>query len=398
MAITARRSGSAGTPGHARSRCASSGGTAGGKRLADLVTFANAGRGECRHRTCDGAVNSDVRQLRHFAATVGNLAVVALAVSGCVGGQTPGPSSSLVAGSASSVPSNGAAASESGLVAWVDRPAAHYVAPSPSLPPADARPCAAQDVRASSGQVGAGLGNTNLPVSLVNVSTSACSLAGYPTLVGVDAKGGHHVIAVDRGSYFGDPGPPGNIEPGGDGSVNISGADACDAALTGQRIYPTLLVGLPDGGRVAIDGRQFDTICGVFVSAFGVPSLAAPPSEISPLPVTAAISAPATVAAGTTLAFVVTLTNPTGADFSLRPCPSYEEFVGSGSSGQWVATIRDYFLNCDAVRAVPAGGSLRFEMKLALPADQPQGFAKFGWSFQGDGGPWANAALEVTPG
>ena len=292
--------------------------------------------------------------MRAPAVTVCTFAVVALALSGCVGGQTRGPSGSLVTGSKSSVPGNEAVASASDVIAWVDRPAAHYVAPSPSLPPADAKPCRPADIRASSGQMGAGLGNTNLPVTLVNVSITACSLTGYPTLVGVDAKGGHHVIAVQHGSYFGDPGPPANVEPGGRGAVNISGGDGCNAAFARPRMYPTLLIGLPDGGRVAADGREFDTICGVSVSAFGVPSLAAQPTEIPPLPITAAISAPATAAAGTTLGFVVTLTNPTDADFSLTPCPSYEEFVGSGSSGPWLATIRDYFLNCDAAPVIPA--------------------------------------------
>ena len=336
--------------------------------------------------------------MRRLTATRAGFALVALILAGCVGATTPGVSGSPVGASASSAPSNAATGSASGLIAWLDRPAARQVAPSPSLPPTDAPACGSPEVRASAGQAGAGLGNTNLPVALVNISTSACSLTGYPTLVGVDAKGAHHRIPVEQGSYFGDPGPPANLDPGGTGAVNISGADACDAALIHQRIYPTLLVGLPGGGAAAVDGRQFDTICGVSVSAFGVPSLAAQLSDVPPLPLTAAISAPASVAAGTTLTFVVTLTNPTGVAFALSPCPSYEEFVGSGSSGPWVATIRDYVLNCDAARAIPARGSLRFAMELTLPADQPPGTAKFGWSLQGDRGPWANAALEVTPG
>jgi hypothetical protein len=80
----------------------------------------------------DRAVNSEVKQLRPVAATVCILAVVALAVSGCVEGQTRGPSGSSVAGSESSVTSNEATASAPGVIAWVDRPSTHYVAPSPS--------------------------------------------------------------------------------------------------------------------------------------------------------------------------------------------------------------------------------------------------------------------------
>ena len=100
--------------------------------------------------------------------------------------------------------------------------------------------------------------------------------------------------------------------------------------------------------------------------------------------------------AGQVLAYTVTLTNPSGSDVPLNPCPAYDEFVGSGSTTVWVATIRHYYLNCDATSSIPAGGSLTFEMRLTLPADQPGGMAKFGWDLQGGGGPWAIALLEVT--
>ena len=74
--------------------------------------------------------------------------------------------------------------------------------------------------------------------------------------------------------------------------------------------------------------------------------------------------------------------------------PAYDEYVGSGTT-VWVATVLHYYLNCDATTVIPAGRSLTFEMRLALPASQPGGTAKFGWDVQGGGCPCANAVLDV---
>jgi hypothetical protein len=130
------------------------------------------------------------------------------------------------------------------------------------------------------------------------------------------------------------------------------------------------------------------------VSRFGVPadvvSVPDPPSS----PLTARINGPTTASAGHTLNYTVTLANPSSSDVQLSPCPAYDEYVGSGTT-VWVATVLHYYLNCDATTVIPAGGSLTFEMRLALPANQPAGTAKFGWDVQGGGCPCANAVLEV---
>jgi hypothetical protein len=324
----------------------------------------------------------------------------ALLTSGCVASQTVSSSASgPIQGSSPATTSTPEPASPSpaqSVVPWVDRPAPSYLPPSASLPPADARPCLPADLRAEAGQVGFGLGNSNLPVTFVNASTTPCTLIGYPTLVGIDADGTARPIAARHGSYFGDPGPPANIAPGGSAALNISGADACQSALSGEhKTYKVLRVGLPAGGSVEVAGSEFDTACGVTVSPFGVPATANPPLDVPLSPLTATIAAPRSVGAGTTLRYVVTVMNPTDTEYSLVPCPAYEQFVGSGSGEPWVATIREGYLNCDAVSAIPARRSVSFEMRLAIPADQPAGEAKFGWHLQGEQGPWANAPLLV---
>jgi hypothetical protein len=285
------------------------------------------------------------------------------------------------------------------IVPWVDHSAPAYVAPTPGPFPTGARPCRPADLAASADEIGVGLGNTNLPVRFVNRSDSPCLLDGSPTLAGLRADGTIVALKVADGSYFGDPGPTANIGPAGIAAVNISGADACPAVLDGaHRIFPRLRIGLPGGGSVDVADRDFDMICGVSASRFGVPAddelaLIAPPS-----PLTARIDAPAMATPGQTLVYTVTLENPTSTAVSLSPCPAYEEFVGSGVETTWVATIRDYYLNCGRASTIPPGGSLTFEMRLELPADQPSGQAKFGWHVQGDAGPWAGAPLEIKPG
>jgi len=342
-----------------------------------------------------------------FAPRGGRLiALVAIAslVSGCaVASLAPGSSQAtsstspaptkLGASAMSSAPS----ASSGAIVSWVDRPAPAYLEPTPHPYPTDARPCRANDLEVSAGDVGAGLGNINLPVTFVNSSGSTCVLKGEPTIGGLKADGILVPLAITFGSYFGDPGPLANIATGEAAALNISGADACSAALSGkQPVYPRLRIGLPGGGGVDAAAHGFDTACGVAVSQFGVPADAEPAVDPPLSPLTAQISAPPTAAPGQILMYTVTLTNAGSTDVPLSPCPAYDEFVGTGSTKPWVATVLHYYLNCDASPTIPAGGSVTFEMRLSIPSDQPGGMAKFGWDIQGGGGPWANAPLTVT--
>ncbi|HVA86776.1 MAG TPA: ATP-binding cassette domain-containing protein [Candidatus Saccharimonadales bacterium] len=346
------------------------------------------------------------------------IAIAGLA-AGCVagaasgsgeGGSLPGPAGSarsspgtsaprLVptpAVTMSSVPTPPPASLGPDVVPWVDRPAPSFVEPTPSPDPTDARACRAADLSVHLGQVGAGAGNINLPVEFVNRSGSTCVLNGYPTTSGLTSDGILAPLPVAQGSYFGDPGPPANIAPGESAALNISGADACQAAQNGEhRSYPTLRIGLPGGGSVDVPVGDFDTVCGVSVSRFGVPADVVPVPIPSPSPLTARITAPQMAAPGEAFAYTVTLTNPSGADYPLDPCPAYEEFVGSGPGSVWVATVRQSYLNCAAATTIPAHGSVTFQMRLQLPADQPTGLAKFGWHLQGDAGPYANAPLRV---
>jgi Protein of unknown function (DUF4232) len=196
-----------------------------------------------------------------------------------------------------------------------------------------ARPCQPADLSVSHGDLGYATGHTNVQVSLTNHSATACWLDGYPTIAGVAADGSVTPLPARHGAFFGNPGPSANTKPGQTAAVNIAGLDSCALAMEGEhQVYPKLLIGLPGGGTVTVDGTGFDAICGVSVSSFGVP--ADQPQGPSPSPLTARITAGRTARAGTDFGYLVTLTNPAAAPFPLRPCPSYAESLGGlmGSS------------------------------------------------------------------
>ncbi len=73
---------------------------------------------------------------------------------------------------------------------------------------------------------------------------------------------------------------------------------------------------------------------------------------------------PRRIKPGDDLRYVVELRNPTEDDVSLDPCPVFYQAYGESGT----AYFGPGFLNCeDAPPAVPAGGSIRFEMVLPLP-------------------------------
>jgi hypothetical protein len=80
---------------------------------------------------------------------------------------------------------------------------------------------------------------------------------------------------------------------------------------------------------------------------------------------------PASVRAGTTLRFAVTITNPTQAAIKLSPCPSYEVGISS-------ARTLAYELNCSTPVILP-GQTRTFDMQYAVPANTPAGLTKVGW-------------------
>ena len=287
-----------------------------------------------------------------------------------------------------------------GVVAWAGQPAAQVPLVLRSPPySTGARPCRPADLSVSHGELGYATGNTNVEVSFTNHSATACWLDGYPAIAGVTANGTVTPLPARHGAIVGNPGPSAIIKPGQTAAVNISGGDECVLAMDGEhQVYPELLIGLPGGGTVGVYGTGFDAICGVGVSQFGVP--ADQPQGPAPSPLTARITAGPAARAGTDLVYLVTLTNPAAQPFSLRPCPSYAEFLGGlmGPGAPKSYLVRYYYLNCGTVRSIPAHGSVTYQIKLPLPSGLAAGFyAKLDWQIQGGTGPAVATSLTVEP-
>lgn len=89
-------------------------------------------------------------------------------------------------------------------------------------------------------------------------------------------------------------------------------------------------------------------------------------------------SVPASFPAGDELEFVVSLTNPTGEDVILEPCPAYKINLGESAT---IISSELRRLNCAAGDRVPAHGSLSFEMKIQTypPYTQPDGLYVLVW-------------------
>lgn len=284
-------------------------------------------------------------------------------------------------------------------VAWVNRPAPPYLEPTPTPTkyPTGARACHATDLRVESGQLGAAGGTANIRVEFTNRSRDVCVLLGYPSVAGVSADGTVTPLHARHDSIVGvAPWPAADIAPGERAAVNISSADGCPAAQRRRfrPLYPRLRIGLPAGRFMDVSSHGLDTVCGVEVSRFGVPALAAPPHEPRPSPLNVHMSGPATAHAGEEIVYSVTLRNPTGTAYRFTPCPAYEEYVGLGT-GSYVHP--NYYLNCDTVHEIPPGAAVTYQMRLHLPADfHGTGSAKFGWLIQGNAGPAAADIIRIT--
>ncbi|MFR9780721.1 hypothetical protein ACL02O_32335 [Micromonospora sp. MS34] len=113
----------------------------------------------------------------------------------------------------------------------------------------------------------------------------------------------------------------------------------------------------------------------LYASGFTEPvAVSTPPS--SPLDqLTVTVAGPSTAAAGSRLAFRVTLGNPTGGPLALDPCPGYlmERFSLGDATNDAVNTSQLYRLSCRPLTQIPAGGAAVFEMVAEVPASMRAG-------------------------
>jgi hypothetical protein len=154
------------------------------------------------------------------------------------------------------------------------------------------------------------------------------------------------------------------------------------------RIYHHLVVSLPGGGRTVVN-TKLDLTCGGFaIDPLGVRQ---PPLHAWYTPLMIRVSVPATVEAGTTLRYAVTLSNPTKSAIRIDPCPAYIETA----TGVGVHVLKTYALDCDRVREIPASRQVRYEMRLPIPTAAPSGVIVVAWFIDGPESTPSPAKLRV---
>ena len=306
--------------------------------------------------------------------------------------------SSLRVGSPS--PSSGG----SGAVPWLDQPvdpASAYPVPTTtttSLPPAPPAPPCRSSALTQQGTPNGAAGTAYLDLVFTNVSQAGCRLAGTPRLLFFDSTG--RAVPVPYNQLSNDPATswsatsPVYLGPGGRADLTILASDIfCRSATAfastalvlpvGDRIsLGTTVAGGPGGGCQPLPPGQAGVSVGPFSPDRPLVAPAPPPSPFVLL--TATIEAPASIAAGQTLDYFVTLTNPTAEPISLSSqCPAYTESLATTAALPNVWVHPTYRLNCGPVPSMAPGQSTRFAMRLAVPANIETGSGTLFWELLG---------------
>lgn len=256
---------------------------------------------------------------------------------------------------------------------------------TPPVPPANAPPCARDDVSASFDGHNGATGHEIDYIRFRNVGRSTCLLAGYPHVVA--SQSGRPAVTATDGSYFPD-GHAANLHPGGAAMLGVETDSDCAARpgdAGGGEIYKHLAITLPSGGTVSLTmprSDELDVTCGLHLTHFFDPRYPQP-EPVDPLwDLRAALEPPSASKDGSAIQFIVDLRNPTGHRVLLRPCPGYVEAATMATQDSPPETLSKltYALNCASVRAFNAQQAVRFSMRLSVPTPVPAGRVRVCWS------------------
>jgi len=141
-------------------------------------------------------------------------------------------------------------------------------------------PCTAAELTGRLGPVNLGAGQYNQYVVFTNTSRRDCTLSGAPSEVAGVRRHGHKVRLATGAALGLDPGfgllpGPAKLRPGQGAQIVIHTTTLCGKALAGRaEDFIVLDVGIAQSGEVQVGfphRRPYDAICGIGVSAFGIP-------------------------------------------------------------------------------------------------------------------------------
>jgi hypothetical protein len=242
------------------------------------------------------------------------------------------------------------------------------------------------------GRTGAATGAESQELIFINTSKTTCLLSGSPKLSAVRDGARATLLATPHDDFFGIL-DPADLRPGGFSLLRIHTGTGCDKPV---HKLTALEVLLPNGGTLDVPKITLGDQCGLAVSDFGLPrqtkkEVAKPGS---PSVLKATLNLPSSVQSATTLAYTVTLTNPTGTTVKLTPCPGYTE----GVFAQGYALSQSYRLNCGTVTTIAPNGKVTYDMKLDLPQTKEGVDAKVAWGLNMPVGPYAAGTVRVNAG
>ncbi len=290
---------------------------------------------------------------------------------------------------------------DGGVVPWIDRPAPNYTPPpwvAPRADTASAAPCQARQLRVTRVQFGAAAGSGMQRFAFTNVSSATCMLGGFPTVTGELASGERRALSIARparGTFTGNV-VPADIPPGKQGSLELTVSDACP---TGRRVLArNVAFVLPEGGSVETKYRIWRTCHGLAMSQLGryAPEPVPPhrkPGTPDTLRVGLSLTNMTRIRSGSTVRYIVTLSNARGTPVSLRRCPSYTEGIAAGRNA---SIQRSFLLNCESIHAIGPHGQVRYAMELAIRRASIT-LAKVYWHLNTPNEPAAVAVVVIDP-
>ena len=285
-----------------------------------------------------------------------------------------------------------------GVVPWLDKPLPLYLIPNATLIryPTSAPPCRARQLRVSQGRNAVGLNHHLEELVFSNVGAKACLLRGYPTISARTPAGVRRTLHPRGGGTFVGQLLAADIRAGGHGFLDLETTSVCDVSGLRKSVrFSDLRFTLPNGGKVGAPRVSISSVCGLSMSELGLPGKYAQPHAAPGTPGTlhAQLRLPASVRAGATLRFTVTLSNLTAKTVALGPCPAYTEGLVTT-----VMVRHSYALNCSTVHTIPAHSSVRYAMRLNVPRETQSGSAKVSWSVNSPTGPFAATVINVLRG
>lgn len=267
-----------------------------------------------------------------------------------------------------------------GQVAWVNEPATGalfeslLLKPLPIPPPQVGAPaCTAGKLSVASVRPLGIMQDDGIGIVLRNNGSTTCLLEGSPRVVATSPGKANVLATGDRLPSFGEvtDTAPGNIV-----SLWIDAPVSCPAYPGGAPFtspgYQSLTISIPSGGSLVIGNLRLPVACGIFSTPFFTmkPQPTYPKNPLVAL--VPRLRLPATVLAGTTLSYVVALTNSSNQKITLSPCPGYLE-------NSTIPTKFEYRLNCQNVRTIPARDTVTYKMKMSIPSTAPSGVTRVGW-------------------